>query len=384
MQISDMNFEDEKWLFNHTGIQADKANLEPYTDTGGLSSKMRRLKVSHDGHIDYYILKSVNNLQQSLNLGLAREALFYNQYKEIQMSILPKIKYSYGDIETGKKLILMDDLSATHIQSGYFFGNCSPHNWGKDLKSLIDIEEGPDRQVFTNRISSQAFKEIAKFHALYWNNKQMLNFDWLRGVEWYKNEGKQEWLKHQETGLTAWKDYSAKMYHSKVKWNPYLIECMNASFAKIDWDEYQSQIHDPNHPFTRIHGDFHPANVMWSRNHDTVVVVDWEVVGFGSGPQDCAQFLISHMYPSERKEVEMGLLQDYYDVLVESGVDKSSYSFDQCKYDYVSGGVGRWIWLLGILCGMCPDEWIQFFHDQLYSFIKDHSVTPQNIPMPRV
>lgn len=40
-------------------------------------------------------------------------------------------------METGEKIIIMEDLSLKGIQSGYFFGPGSPLNWGKDLTVLL-------------------------------------------------------------------------------------------------------------------------------------------------------------------------------------------------------------------------------------------------------
>ncbi len=90
------------------------------------------------------------------------------------------------------------------------------------------------------------------------------------------------------------------------------------------------------------------------------------------------------MYPSERRVWEAELVDGYYAALKQKGVDGASYSRDQCFRDYISGGIGRWVWLLALLSGMCPDDWVQFFHDQVLAFILDHNITPENIVMPRV
>jgi thiamine kinase-like enzyme len=80
---------------------------------------------------------------------------------------------------------------------------------------------------------------------------------------------------------------------SGVKWDPLLVACLDASFAKISWDVFQDNIKST--AWTLAHGDFHPANMMWDNAASRLVLLDWEVVGLGSGPQDLAQFLISHM-----------------------------------------------------------------------------------------
>lgn len=131
------------------------------------------------------------------------------------------------------------------------------------------------------------------------------------------------------------------------------------------------------------------------------MLLDFEVVGLGSGAQDLAQYLISHASRADRQQHEEALLRDYYEHLTGSAgtgaeagagagatsgsaVSAERYSFEQCRRDYIAGGVGRWVWLLGLLANMCPDAMVQFFHDQVLHFMLDHGVTPENIEMPRV
>ena len=47
-----------------------------------------------------------------------------------------------------------------------------------------------------------------------------------------------------------------------------------------------------------------------------LILLDWENVGVGSGPQEIAQFLISHMDPGLRATVESEVLQEYYHSLI--------------------------------------------------------------------
>ncbi len=89
------------------------------------------------------------------------------------------------------------------------------------------------------------------------------------------------------------------------------------------------------------------------------------------------------MEPATRREIEHKLLHVYYETLTAS--DRvTSYSYEDCYADYVSGGACRWIWLLMLLSAMCPDKMVQTFHDQVLHFLRDHNVTPETIAMPRV
>lgn len=41
-----------------------------------------------------------------------------------------------------------------------------------------------------------------------------------------------------------------------------------------------------------------------------LLLLDWENVGIGSGPQEIGQYLISHMDPSLRAQVEREVVED--------------------------------------------------------------------------
>lgn len=40
--------------------------------------------------------------------------------------------------------------------------------------------------------------------------------------------------------------------------------------------------------------------------------------------------------------------------------------------------------MLPFLTSMCPDNVVQYFHDQVAAFIEDHSISSENVSMPRV
>ena len=55
---------------------------------------------------------------------------------------------------------------------------------------------------------------------------------------------------------------------------------------------------------TFVNGDCWPRNVMLSPNADIgqhqLRLLDWEMTGLGSGPQDLGQYVISNIDPTER------------------------------------------------------------------------------------
>jgi len=146
---------------------------------------------------------------------------------------------------------------------------------------------------------------------------------------------------------------------------------------KISLSDYQDWTKKTQ--WTFVHGDFHPANFMWLYDGDknNLKFLDWEMVGVGSGPQELAQYLVSHMSPAKRRECESGLIKLYHDELIRNGVP-NTYTLADCTRDYVRGGSERWMWFLAYFLDF-PQDVMDYFCDQTLEFCKDHNVTCENI-----
>lgn len=149
----------------------------------------------------------------------------------------------------------------------------------------------------------------------------------------------------------------------------YYVSDMHAMLANMMWRK---------HPRLQQSGD-NAANTTSSH----LVLLDWEVVGVGSGAQDLGQYFISHFSPEARRLCEDRLLDTYYDHLLQCGVSPEEYSREACVREYVSGGVERWIFLLAVMASV-PDPMMQYFHDQVLAFARDHMVTTDTVGMPRL
>lgn len=390
---------DKEWLRENCDLDVASAALVPLNDAGGLNAEMQKLVVVLvSGEEKTYVLKRNNGSARAVELGTSREAFFYKYFASTVTEIVPRVIYAYGDMTTGKKAILMENLSNC-IQSGYFFGKHSPHNWSKDLHTIIGYEDNsPARITAMETVTESAFLAAAKLHAVYWNDKSLLNHSWVRGGPWLRGEGRELWDAAQAQSRGPWSVTKTKIEsgESGVRWNPLVVSLLDASYSNISWEVYQQSIQNEEYVFTLAHSDFHPANMMWRRSSNIsaqepeqgeTILLDWEVIGVGSGPQECAQYVISHMRPVERHHCEHRLLRSYYQTLLACSagkIDSTKYPFERCLADYVAGGIGRWVWMLGLLSRLCPDNWVQYFHDQFLAFAEDHAVTVENVPMPRV
>jgi hypothetical protein len=226
-----------------------------------------------------------NGTDQSKKLGLAREFKFYEYMKSsagegplAKLALyLPGIMYVGGAMETGRKDILMQDLTSA-VQSGYFFGPFSPLNWGKDLAVLTrGWDEGGG--VDAASVTILAFTAAASLHAPFWNKYEDLKqFSWLKCV----HVDEALWIESQQQAASAWEAERAKPV-SSIDWHPQLVACLEASLARArvstgGWATFQTEL--KTRPLTLVHGDFHPGNMMLARDASSLrlYLLDWEVV----------------------------------------------------------------------------------------------------------
>lgn len=376
---------DAEWLAMRTGLPVKEAVLGPLPDAGGLTGTIQRvyLKDVEGQVLAVMILKTLigDNLSTSVIQGLAREALFFNDYglsSRVEVNI-PKVYYAFGDMGTGRKMVLMEAING--IQSGLFFGPGTPLNKGKNLEEIAESAGNPSPA----NICRLAVIEAAKLHAPYWNKVNELNTSesWLRHYSWYFGKDRDTWEAAQNQAVTGMQHALKKvsMGASMMRWEPTLLDLVKESIAKISWEMFQKRISE-GFPWTLVHGDYHPANMMYTGKYDQgdLVILDWEVVGVGSGPQDIAQYMISHASPSLRRSCESSLLEVYQYELRCRGVQ---ISIESCKAEYIIGGIEKWVWLLGLLAGILPDSDLQYFHDQMFAFMTDHKIDASKVGQPR-
>ena len=207
-------------------------------------------------------------------------------------TVLPQVYYAAGDLHAGDKVILMQDLSMC-TQSGYFFGPGNPNNWGKDLE-----KEKNGLTMGVPELTAMAFSAAAKLHAPYWNCTHLTgqtSLAWLRGAGWIDGSDRTSWETSQANVSACWAKVKAVIdtQKSEVRWDALLLACLEASISKVvpgagGWDAFQAELR--MRPFTLVHGDFHPANFLLrppvEGDRYNLVLLDWECVGLGSGPQE--------------------------------------------------------------------------------------------------
>jgi len=339
-------------------------------------------------------LNTPKGIGMSKSLGLAREALFYQHLRSklaVDVSI-PTIYHAHGNYETGEKVILMEDLSSSCIDSGILFGPGNPNNWKRDLPAVIAKAYGESKPPSAARVAGITFEAIAKVHAKFWKDTTLIDKSWLRGSAWLQGEGKASWEASQGfiKGI-----YGTGIDGKLESWDPLVKAILRQAMDGISWEAQLERLNAVNSNWTLVHGDFWPGNVLVSTDitadkdgmGDGVRVLDWEMVGLGSGPQDLGQYILSNMAIEERRGCEERIVKAYWKELIENGVDGNSFSWEECWKEYRIGGVERFLWFLVYFCGQ-PDgspllKWGQFFHDQIADFVKDHDLQPADFVQPR-
>ena len=154
------------------------------------------------------------------------------------------------------------------------------------------------------------------------------------------------WEASQDMVRTFWKTHLAAEKESTepiIHWDDTLRKAVEKAVASISWEAQLKRLNVDGH-YTLVHGDFWPGNVLWmTKKRDAIKLLDWEMVGLGSGPQDLGQYVISNMDPVERKECERELIEAYHQELQNQSID---VTFEHCWREYQVGGIERWLWFL--------------------------------------
>ncbi|GKZ00738.1 hypothetical protein MPSEU_001025700 [Mayamaea pseudoterrestris] len=355
---------------------------------------------------------SDSGLAMSKMLGLSREALFYqgiiamgssqDEHFALFEDTIPTVYYAAGDLETGRKVIIMDDLSSRAVDSAVFFAaspehtalgwKANPNLWKRRHEIITAIQTSASTRNMPSQamVAKITFQNMARIHAFYWKRPNLLHDKtWLRGNLWMHGRDQESWEAPQNLIRNIYETKVADgSFETAIAWDADLLALTRHAIHGISWEAQQRRLNAETH-WTLVHGDFWPGNVLWMNEGDggaiatsQVRLIDWEMCGIGSGPQDLGQYVISNMEPCERRACERELVQIYFDELVKAGV--AGVTWDYCWNEYRIGGVERWLWFLVYFVGLKGfGEWAQFFHDQMAAFVKNHELTMADIVQPR-
>jgi len=375
-------------MSSRLGVPVAQASFRDASKMGGMSCDIKFIDVVlATGDTVAMVLKTAAGSPLRAAMGCAREALFYQEFAPQLM--VAKCFWAQGNMETGEAHLLLEALEDA-VPSGVFFGAAQPNNWAIKDKLETLCAGNPPPEVIT----VDAFKLYACMHATFWEDGTLLSKPWLRGAGWAAGEGEARWMGAQAQAKGAWAKIRSSISsgESPLVWDPHLVACLDASFAKVDWEAYQME--RKAHPFTLVHGDAHAHNFLWIAQRTPEarqLLIDFEMIGVGPGAQELGQYVISHVSPQMRRARARAWVDGYHAELLAELRSRGhhdaadAYTADMCFGEYVAGGAGRWVWFVPVLIAMgLPAPMNQYFHDQLAAFLHDHIEDPAASPIPRV
>lgn len=441
-------------LGGHSGLSGDMSSLQlTFDDDTSMTLVLKRTLPSEDakkyskklGLFREGIFYSTIGpwIQQRLDMvPPSCELEAHHGDDELPHAFIPRALYATWDAETGQKAIVLDYFSNA-TEAGVHFPH-SVHNVVRDMDqiqkpSTQDAElstEKPEQDSNSSislakekrrSITLEATRIAASLHGSFYRDKSLFANESiaksLRMADWIQGEGKESYLESQKEIVDRWSNAKARwtageFFGGKVKLSKEFVEIMDASCAlALDFDLFVSKWNmeskDDNVAesdsgnnkiaWCLVHGDYHPGNMLCideciSKNfplhRPKLILLDWEVVGVGSGPQDIGQFLISHTETQEAfnmlDEVAVVYRQSLISTLDavnhDTGKSQAVPSLEAIKREMVYGGIERWVWLFGYMAGWeesIPWLYMQYFHDQMQGWIVANNVTAKDVGMPR-
>jgi hypothetical protein len=424
------------WL-RQAGAEADEEPaVEPFGPHCGLMSDLYRVSWRRRGERDGRVLKLVCTdlrRQAGLRFGLAREGCFLGgallRGCATLQALCPRVDYARGDLATGDKAVLMEDLEARGaIEAGALFGCVPLQNWTRSAAELEraqaraaawwrelgstgsapeDREDhdafcagpdhargqlGPERdqRVARWQASLLAAHAAARLHASFSlaapaNEQLLLRGEartYLRGATWAcAAEPHPEWQDAQARCRSNW-DAALRRDDLASMWDARLVRVVRAA---LDAASPAAAAHQPRDERTQlltlVHGDLHASNVLLlppnrEGQRPSCKFLDWEMVGVGSGAAELAHWTLSHLAPAERRAIEEPLLREYHRVFalaLQAAHGLPALAWSECWREYRVGGAARWIYLLSTMLPSLPRPLADFFHGQLAAFLEDHA-----------
>ncbi len=226
-----------------------------------------------------------------------REVRFYQQAAGRTSLPVPACYFAGIDAETGLHLLLLEDMAPA--RSGSRAQGCTPAQ------------------------AELAIRAIAEFHAFWWENSLLREFDWLEDGSNDPDADAQQAL-HERW----WPEFLQRAGHRVPEPIREIGERLGPQRAAIRRYVFGSP------PQTLIHHDYQLDNLVFGvpNGNATFAVLDWQLASCGRGVWDAAYFLSENLQTPSSPEAVLDLLRLYWQVLIEHGVQ--GYGFEQCWQDY--------------------------------------------------
>jgi len=297
----------------------------------------------------------------------------------------------------------------------------------------VGLQEQHNESTSSKIITLESVRIAAYLHGAFYNDTSLLvnpkiNSS-LRMTDWIRGFGKETFLSSQQKVCDGWTHAKSQWEKGQLEFNMdnLLVDLMDASCAQaLDFDSFVDRWgYGGNYKRTRgdgsdgkivhfslTHGDYHPGNLLCLHDDSTsntpnqnkervaltqqqpqLILIDWEHVGVGSGPQDIGQYLISHLPIEEVCGMLDEITTVYRNTLTETidaandemhSSKKVPPPLEDLKREIIYGGFERWVWLFGFMCGAgVPPLYMQYFHDQVHGWALMNGISVETVGMPR-
>jgi hypothetical protein len=225
-----------------------------------------------------------------------RELRFYREVAPKVDLRTPKLLYSDMDRERQEYILLLEDLSPAEV--------------GDQVAGLSVAH------------TELAIREIARFHAAWWERPELESF-----AEWMPVVDAPVHRSAEQSYAQAWEPFIANFGERLSPKTRETAERVGQNVVKL-----QSSIAD--RPHTIVHADFRADNMFFAtpEGGPEFALADWQIACRGRGIFDVAYLLCGGMEPADRQAQEGRLVRLYHDTLLKHGV--TGYGWEQCWREY--------------------------------------------------
>lgn len=231
--------------------------------------------------------------------GYVRELHFYRAMSEKCGVPTPRFYFADHDPDSGNFVLLLEDMAPAKV--------------------------GDQVEGATAEEAEYVMKELARFHATWWNDPWLLEQPWLQPPAAMAERLPTLYM----SGMERLREIMAGRYPRLLA----MIEKM-AALVPVLAQRYDKAF--PPRPYTLVHGDMRLDNLFLPTVNDgRFCVIDWQAVAIGSAGNELAYWLVLSLPVEVRRKHEASLLALYHSILVENGV--TGYSLRRLKRDYSNG-----------------------------------------------
>jgi hypothetical protein len=168
-----------------------------------------------------------------------------------------------------------------------------------------------------------AIRELARFHAAWWDHPRLPEMSWLSvGTDLCRISWEQAYPHGWQPALERYGHFlTPQLRDAAPRLNERLLALL-PQFVGV--------------PQTIMHGDYRLDNLFFGNlgsGYD-VAVIDWQLLNRGWSTYDVAYFITMNLPVADRRAHERELVREYFDTLT-AAAPRVSYTIEACWEDYV-------------------------------------------------